>query len=254
MASFLLYSDESGKLGNSDYTSLCGFVTHTAEWERISLEWNNLRLAWGVPTIHMRAVMFPERDKSREWLAVKKEWGGLWERKRDDMLDEFAHIIMRSHAACVGSVVDADYFEHLPSSPFKQQMQNPLYMSFHHSVMTSLDKIDRLSDEHHLSVVLDDDEEYAMKCYQVLNGLRRTFERVRRRIDSICFGNDKAYPALQAADMIAYESRKLMIERKTDKDSEPSKLYAALTRKGVHSPHLYTPGDLDQLQANIKAV
>ncbi len=140
MAHYYLYTDESGKLGNSDYTSLCGFLTHRYEWDRIDLEWNNLRLAWGVPTIHMRAIMFPERDKSGEWLSIKQQWGEAWELKRDEMLNEFAYLIMRSHAVCVGSVVDASYFHQLPASPFKEEMQNPLFMSFHYSVMTSLDK------------------------------------------------------------------------------------------------------------------
>lgn len=49
--------------------------------------------------------------------------------------------------------------------------------------------------------------------------------------------------------MIAYESRKLMIARKTNGESNPSELFLALTRKATHMPHLFTPAILDQLQA-----
>lgn len=246
MAYFYLYADESGKLGNSEYTSLCGYLTHLAEWERITQEWNNLRLAWDVPTLHMRPILFP--DDNPEWSQVKVRWGKGWVQRRDMMLAEFAGLIERSHAVCIGSVVDSGNFASRPTK-FTEHWPNPLYMSFHHIIMTALDKIDRLSDEHHLSVVLDEDREYAMRCYDVLDALRITFPRVKKRIDSISFGNDKAFPSLQMADMIAYESRRLMQERKANPDAPPSNLYTSLTRIGLHQPHFYNPEALDKLAA-----
>jgi hypothetical protein len=130
MAYFSLFADESGKLdGKNDYTSFCGYVTHLAEWENISLEWNTLRCSWDVPPIHMRCAMFPDRENCDEWLRVKHKWGVSWEAKRDDMLLEFGRIIANSHSVAVGSVVDSAYFKSLPDSPFKRGIDNPLYIS-----------------------------------------------------------------------------------------------------------------------------
>jgi hypothetical protein len=63
----------------------------------------------------------------------------------------------------------------------------------------------------------------------------------------MCFGNDKSYPGIQAADILAYESRRLMIERTKNPDYEPTELYLALTFFLHHQPKLYTPAILDEL-------
>jgi hypothetical protein len=183
MAEFYLYADESGTLHKSDYISFCGYLTYQREWERISLEWNSCRLAWDVPPIRMSAVMYPERDKSGEWPAVQKKWGDVWERKRKEMLSEFARIIHSSFAVCVGASVDAEYFRSMPDSKFKQEMKDPLYMAFHTVVMNSIEAIDRLTNERSISIVVDDDQEFAMSCYRVLNDLRAEFpDKVGKKI------------------------------------------------------------------------
>jgi len=248
MANFYLYVDESGKYPNSDYVSLCGFLTHIGHWQQISFDWNSLRLAWDAPPIHMADVMHPERDKSGLWLSVKQRFGEVWERQRDEMLKQFAGIILNSFAACVGCSVDAKHFGQMPDSKFKHDMQNPLYMAFHTVVMNCIEMVGRLTDEQSISIILDDDQEYSINCYRVLNQLRATFpDKVGKKIDCICFGNDKAYPGIQAADMLAYETRSLLIQRIANPEVEPSTLYVALTRKLVHQPKLYTPFFLDKI-------
>jgi hypothetical protein len=53
----------------------------------------------------------------------------------------------------------------------------------------------------------------------------------------------------QVADMIAYESRSLMVQRQTNKDAPPSELYKALTKRGLHQPKFWTTEYLDQAAA-----
>jgi hypothetical protein len=62
--------------------------------------------------------------------------------------------------------------------------------------------------------------------------------KVRERIVGISFGNDRAYPGLQAADMIAYESRKTMVSRLAAPDERPSNLYHWLSHGGVNQTKL----------------
>jgi hypothetical protein len=191
--------------------------------------------------------MYPDADQ--EWAKIKVKWGTVWQQKRDAMLAEFATIVGRSHCVCVGAVVDARHFEQMPDCKFKREMKDPLYLSFYTTVMNSLEKIDRVfSPENTISIIVDDDQEYSLNCYRVLNQMRVQFkDKVGKRIDSMCFGNDKAFPGIQAADMIAYESRARMIA-KLSNDTEPSSLFMALTRSGVHQPVLYTSSHLDALQ------
>jgi hypothetical protein len=160
----------------------------------------------------MAYIAVPERDKSGEWQKIKTNWGSVWERKCADMLLEFASIIHRSHAACIGTVVDSAHFRTMHDSIYKKEAKDPLFLSFHNVVMNSVEMIDRVAfTENSLNIVLDDDQEYSLACYRLLNSLREQFRpKLQRRIAAISFGNDKAYPGIQAADMIAYESRDLM--------------------------------------------
>jgi hypothetical protein len=246
MAHFYIYGDESGKLAQSDYVSFCGYLCHNSEWERVSLEWNNLRLAWGVPPLHMRCVMSPDRSRCGEWGQVKREWGDAWEDKRSRMLSEFSAVILHSTVVCAGSVVDSSHIRSMPDSRFKREMRDPLFLGFHTTLMESLDKVDRISKSLSIGLVIDDDQQYGMDCYSLLNSLKEGFPRVRERVRAMTLANDAEYPGLQMADMISYEARLRMVEKLTAKDSPPTDLYIALTRNLVHQPKLWSAEFLDK--------
>lgn len=245
MAHFYIYGDESGKLEQSQITSFCGYVGHATEFERVMMEWNNCRFTWGIPPIHTRLIMDPGRDKSGEWGRIRTDWGNLWEDKRDEMLNDFSLILLRSHLAATGAVVDAEHFRFMPTSPWKAAMKNPIYISLYTLLMESLDKIDRISTSLPVSIVIDDDPQTAIGCYGLLTELRKQFPRVRERLTAVTFGDDKQYPALQMADMIAYHSRSFMVERITKKDAVPSLVYTAITKRGIHQPKFWSAEALD---------
>lgn len=248
MAVFKIYADDSGKFDNlkCDYTSLCGYVGHASEWARFSLEWDNCRFRWGVPPVHMSPIMHPERDT--EWLRIKDDWGKDWEARRDLMLGDFAATVRSAQIVCIGAVVDAAYFRSLPDSQFKQGAKDSLFLAFHDLVMRGIEKTEIVDPYSSISLVIDDDRSSAMRCYEMLDMLKQTFPKVRERIHGICFVNDKSYPGIQAADMIAYESRRLMVERIKDPNVVPSELFSSLTLLLIHQPKLYTPAVLDILQ------
>jgi hypothetical protein len=165
MAHFYIYGDESGKLEQSDYVSFCGYVSHMSEWSRICMEWDNVRIAWGVPPIHMRLVMSPERDKTGRWPAKKEEWGDTWDKRRDEMLAQFAAVVRDSNIACIGCAVDSAHFRKMPDSKYKRDLENPVFLGFHTLLMHGLDKVDYYNKSLPVSLVIDDDHQYAIRCY-----------------------------------------------------------------------------------------
>lgn len=251
MAYFMIYGDESGKLAKSPYVSFCGYVGHVSEWERVSMEWNNLRLSWGVPPIHMRCIKDPERPRCESWLEVKNKWGKDWENKRDAMLRDFGLIVRNSSTVCVGAAVDAEYFRNMPDSPFKNKMKkNPFYLGLYTLFMESLDKIDRVDKCQSVSLIIDEDPEYGKQIYDLLEALKIGFPRVRERVSAITFARDAEYPGLQMADVVAYESSSWMIQRINNKDAEPSDLLGLFTRLGLHVPKLWDAENLDKVAAS----
>ncbi len=254
MAAFHIYADESGKLsGKSDYTSFCGYVAHISEWQRFSLEWNNCRFRWGVPPVHMSRIMSPE-SKDDAWKETQEKWGSEWESKREIMLDDFAATIRSAQVVCIGAVVAANHFRSLPDSEFKKLSRDPLFLSFQRLVMQGIEKTEIIDKHSPISIVIDDDEQYAMGCYKWLNELKKDsrFQKVKDRIHSICFVNDADYPGIQASDMIAYEARRLMVEKMKDSNVKPSQLFNSLTLYGIHRPVLIGPSALDELQKHVR--
>jgi hypothetical protein len=247
MGIFYLYADESGKFNRkSEYTSFCGYVTSELEWWRFGVEWEACRHKWQVPAVHMADIAHPENCEA--WAAIKSKWGKTWDKRKEDMLRSFGRIVLQSNAVAVGSTVDSAYYEKMPETDYKRDMHDPLYLAFYNLVRNALDTLDNTSTCHTLSVIVDDDQQSAENYYNLLGGMRKQFPiEVNSRISQLAFGNDVAYAGLQAADMLAYESRRLMVERKKDSAIAPSDLYVALTLQGLHQPTFYDPHFLDIL-------
>jgi hypothetical protein len=197
----------------------------------------------------MSRIRCPE-NKEDGWKKVKQDWGTSWDEKRDLMLRDFAETVRGSDIVCVGAVVDAKHFRSLADRDplFKKAHRDPIHMAFHTFVMRGLDRTEIIDKHSPVGVVVDDDHEFSMNCYEQLETLKATFPRVKDRVHAISFVNDDSYPGIQAADMIAYETRRIMVERITKPDAT-SDLYDDLTFLRTHQPHFYTPSVLDDLAA-----
>jgi hypothetical protein len=256
MAFFHAYGDESGKMsGNADRTSFCGYVGHISQWERFSAGWNNVRIRYQVPPIHMARIARPD-SKDDEWKSVKDKWGTAWAAISKRMLGELGEMVRESGIVCVGAVVDSQHFRLLAEKYplFKKAHRDPVHMAFHTFIMRAIDKTEIIDKTSRIGIVIDNDKEFAMACYKQLESLKslaehdQKFARVKERVHAITFANDASYPGVQAADMIAYEARRIMVERITNPDAT-SELYDDLTFLRMHQPSYYTAEVLDQLQA-----
>ncbi len=265
---FYLYGDDSGKLHQSDYTSFCGYIAEQSLWNSFSAAWKNCQFRWQVPAIHMARIMAPDR-KDDEWKKIKDDWGESWVAKRDAMLREFSGLVRVSGIVCIGAIIDAAHFRKVADSDpdFKKLYRNSIYMAFHSFVMRGIDKTEVIDKHAPIGIVIDDDEEFAMEVYKQLNVLRKDLDpqlkgrydeatrermkRVNERVHSICFVNDVSYPAVQAADMIAFETRRMMTEIVTNPEAS-TELYDDLTFLRTHQPKFYRPENIDDLQASLK--
>jgi len=250
MAIYHIYGDESGKLsGGSEITSFCGYVAHISAWATFAQNWTNARHKWQVPPLHMSRIMFPD-SKDDVWKQIKGEWGTLWEKKRDLMLRDFGELIRMSDIDCIGALVDARYFRSLADADplFKEAHRDPIHMAFHTFVMRGLDRIEVTDKCAPVGIVIDDDHDFSVRAYEQLESLKATFPRVRERVHAISFVNDSSYPGVQAADMIAYEARSIMVKKMTDPDAT-SELYDNLTFLRTHQPQFYNKKVLDELAA-----
>jgi hypothetical protein len=265
MAQFHIYLDESGKLQQkTDYTCICGYLADGGTWERFSAQWNRVRLRWDVPPVHMAKLMKPVGPniayKSDDWDNVRVRWGANWEPIRNEMLREFAQVISSLAVVALGVIVDAVAYRKLRDESSPATYDDPNVFAFHRVIMDGLAKIERVERLGTLSIIVDNDPEHAWGYYNLANGLRNhpdkaVFSAVGDRLHAVCFGDDKAYPGLQAADMLSWLSRRYMVDKKQAADHLPSDLLRLLTFDGLHQPVVFTDAILKEVsEGTIRAL
>ena len=65
-----------------------------------------------------------------------------------------------------------------------------------------------------LSLVFDTDPEFGPGRFNLFCALMGQDDRAARRLASITFGHPEYYPGLQAADMLAWETRKELMQKR----------------------------------------
>lgn len=268
MAVFHMYGDESGKGHQSDYTSFCGYVGHVSVWSGFSELWQRLQMKWQVPAIHMGRIMSPDK-KDDVWKRIKTDWGDAWEGKRDLMLREFSLLVRNSPIVSIGAIVDSAHFRKVAEADedFKKLYRDPIFMALHSFVFRGIDATEVIDKHSPIGIVIDEDEEWSPKLYEHFIHMRRDLDdqirkthsevekksiaRFRERVHAVSFVNDISYPGVQAADMISYEARKIMVARMTDPQAT-SELYDDLTFLRSNQPRFYRPDVIDELRASLK--
>lgn len=248
---FSLFLDESGKVHQRGFAALCGYVATVEDWGTFGNMWGRLQMKWGLPALHMSKVMAPERDKG--WESIRRRVtaaGDNWEDWRDNALNEFCALIANSNIVSVGSVISTDGYSSVkresPEDFLIAHADCNVYL-FQHALMAALDTIERVDKSGILMVCIDDDQEHAFDYYKSYWNLQRLienpnvppelkdrFERVPRRVDQLSFCKDTFHPALQAADILAYVSRRFKTEELGAEKERFNDLYACLTRGGTH--------------------
>lgn len=64
------------------------------------------------------------------------------------------------------------------------------------------------SDDDRISMNCDDEEETALDCYLLYRALRKPSRKVRTKVKSLAFVDSETFPAIQAADLMAYLGRR----------------------------------------------
>lgn len=195
--------------------------------------------------------------KDDAWNKYRKQFSSeeKWIDNRDAMLEDFARIIAAHDAVAIGTVIDANCYRRIQAGPDAFDTADSNVFAFHNIIMRGLEKISTVDTNSTLSVIVDDDPEYAWQYYKLLDGLRQNpdkrFAKVPERVHAICFGNDVSYPGLQAADMLSWLARDFMVRKKTDPSAEISTLLAYLTHAGMHQPSIMDEKQLLQLAQNV---
>ncbi|MGB7496317.1 MAG: DUF3800 domain-containing protein [Candidatus Acidiferrum sp.] len=198
MAVLQAFFDESGKQSDHPLIAVCCVCAPLAKIENFNDNWNRLLRKYGVPDFHMvRASKYLRR------------WGNVPEQKLDERIESlrpFADCIVDNLELGLVEAWDVKGFKAIPSQLRMKigNVQDPYYLAF---VRALMELADYPQGDDVLSLICDYDIETAWESYRHYQGVRRVDEKVRKKTVSISFADDKFFPALQAADLVAFLTR-----------------------------------------------
>ncbi len=198
MAVLHAYFDESGKQSDHPLIAVCGVCASPAKIDKFNDGWNGLLRQYDLSEFHMaRASRY-----SRSWGSVPKQSMA----ERIEAIKPFADCIGENLELGLIEAWDVKGFKAIPPEARAKvgNPQDPYYLAF---VRALLELADYVQGNDVLSLICDHDEETAWDCYRHYKGVQKVSERVRKKTVCISFADDKFFPALQAADMVAFLTR-----------------------------------------------
>lgn len=255
--------DESGKFVDHDVTSLCGWVSPLQSWDRFAIQWQAALDRVGINELHTAEFV----SLHGQYAHLRTIWGKEKEEKISNALTEFVNVIRSAAGKGLGATIDAKHYRSMRDD-FKKaihESRDPHYIAFQEVLQQSVAVVERYAKETGLGrnvkvgLIFDQDEGQSVECLKLLNKIKKRYPEIRERVSGICFCDRRNYQPLQAADFIAYETKKEM-ERRNQRPKEPvSKWFTLLSSKnpenvpdGLFNARIFDAEVLDELAVEVK--
>jgi hypothetical protein len=200
MAVILCYCDESGKKGDHPVVTFSGLCLTYPKLAAFEDAWNTLLRQYEMKALHMaRASRLSEKHGP-------KMPRGQTANQRIDALKPFSDCINQHFELGLIQALDIAGFNSLTKDARAKigSPDDPYFVAF---MRGGGEVLDYAQDDDRVSIICDDDRETAWDCYRHYRGLCTALEKWRDKIISLTFADDRYFPALQAADMVAFLSR-----------------------------------------------
>jgi len=193
------FFDESG-FHASNVIAFCGVAADTPALDRFNPAWGSLLVRADLEYLEMKSALNPRRKLS-------SRVGAHTPKERADFLMPFVNVIREHLDIGVVVAVDVKEYQRLPKKMRSElgSVDDPIYAAFLHALLTVSGS---LRDGDHLGFVCDDEESTAEPCYKMYRKAIKRSVVARKAMSSLTFANDRHYPGLQAADLLASLARR----------------------------------------------
>jgi len=179
---------------------LAGYIGHDSLWSQFNERWTHLLLRHGMREVHMRRWS-GEREK-RGWTVAQA----------NDVLGEFVQCIRDCQLIGLGIAVDADAWRALDSDK-RKRFGNAQQFCFQRIMRRIMDLVSKSDEREIIDVVFDQDFEFAKQRLGLVDSLFKFDRMLGKQVGSICFANTRYHFALQAADFLAWVTRRQLAEQ-----------------------------------------
>jgi hypothetical protein len=169
------YFDESGKLADSDFICLCGYISDDG-WDKFSAEWGILLKQHVLSALHMAPLI--GRRKPYEHIT----WTQTQE---DEILGRFVKPIRESTLAYFGVALDAKYYRAMPGEARKLFGQKEaLDFAFQRLLNMIIRQLRQWQTDFPISIIFDYTEDFSAICLETLRKLRGRDREIKKLVGS----------------------------------------------------------------------
>lgn len=188
------YFDESGHSSGTEFFALAAFVSDDLEWAQFDKQWRRALDQNGAPYLHMR-----------EFAHFRGPFTGWTEKQRRFLLGQCVAAINSVHAIAVGAAMSVEDFKTLDHEG-QSRLQDPFFFCFQEVIRGVALNATFEPEDYQADMIFSQQDEFRPKAMKLWNAMLQDSD-VRTRMGSLVFRNMRDVPALQAADLLAYELR-----------------------------------------------
>jgi Protein of unknown function (DUF3800) len=195
--SLCAYFDESGHPGDPQVKAFAigGCIASTEKWAAFEREWNEALSEERIPWFHMVDFEHPERDRDNQFFG--------WDQSRRQKLLNRLLDIMNAHIVCLGTAQRLPgsgrlTIEEYYSSHYRVCVTRPALFTDSEIVSFVFARHPTISGKKPAQIALGEYHDILVRAYS-------TRLRWDGRLGSMKIDDARKVPALQAADIVAYE-------------------------------------------------
>jgi hypothetical protein len=178
---------------------MAGFFTNY--WELFDTKWLSLLLKHDIPFIHLRGAVS---------IAKKKNWDIP---KLNEVLTEFAVTIRESNLVGIGVGVHMEAWQEVPKE-LRDRLGDAQIFCCSRIVRRIIDRLETVGLlQEKVTIIFDQDFGFARRRLRLFEELKKRYQPIRERIVQVSFADSRTFYPLQAADMLAWETRRELINR-----------------------------------------
>ncbi len=201
------FFDDSGKESDPSNRFVCmaGYLAlGDSYWNIFAQGWNHLLLKHGITWVHMK-----------EMIPLQGEYSGLgWDTtKRDAVLKEFISVIKFSQLIGFGVGLDAEAWRTLVPKDVTKREGDAQVFCLTRILRMIVERMKKSVPRDYAALHFDSDESFVPARFR---RFRKVIDRVPdgpQYLGSITFTDPKLYAPLQSADLLAWETRKELMQK-----------------------------------------
>ena len=221
---------------------MAGYMADTSYWASFCQQWKAELKNNGISSIHMRDL-----------IPLQGEYKTLgWDnRGRDEGLAKFIRIIKENRLIGFGIGIDANHWRIIRA---KQHFGSAQDFCFQRVIRRVVERVKVANIEDTVSITFDTDPEFAgIRCRR-FSEIRKHDHDAGEYLSGISFVNPKDYVQMQAADLLAWETRKELAQKTGGYNSTSrfKDLFTALEDYELdYTSELWDQGELDNALSNL---